>query len=433
MTVCALRGSQVLVVSLAMLAGSVALPGSGAADPRDEQERVERKVAEAEATLEHATEQAREAAARYTAADAALPEAQARRDRARGEVTATEVRLRAAERETERTREELTAAHTSVDRSIEAVDRARQGFAGFAVATYKGSRLANLQVLLRASGPAEAVKRYGYLDHVSQQERAAIDELAGARLAARGAENRAAVAFERAETARERERDALAAAEEARDEAERAAREAEELVLAREEAMLDAEAEREASLRRYEKAEAAAERIADEVRQWEARQSAQSSGPNSADSGGGSSAGGSSGGSGALLRMPVQGWQSSPFGMRQDPVYGGTRMHSGIDIAAPGGAPVYAAESGTVIRAGWHGGYGNHTCVSHGVRHGQGLSSCYAHQSEILVTSGESVARGEVIGRVGTTGASTGDHLHFEIRLDGSPTDPIPFLPECLC
>jgi murein DD-endopeptidase MepM/ murein hydrolase activator NlpD len=108
-------------------------------------------------------------------------------------------------------------------------------------------------------------------------------------------------------------------------------------------------------------------------------------------------------------------------------------MHSGVDIAAGGGAPVYAAASGVVVWAGWNGGYGNFTCLSHGTSSGRGLSTCYAHQARVLVRPGQVVARGEVIGRVGTTGASTGTHLHFEVRLDGTPTDPLRWLPSCLC
>ena len=136
---------------------------------------------------------------------------------------------------------------------------------------------------------------------------------------------------------------------------------------------------------------------------------------------------------GAVLEMPTQGWVSSPYGMRQDPFHGALRVHAGTDLAAAGGAPIRAAADGTVIRAGWSGGYGNLTCLNHGPHQGRGCSTCYAHQSKILVASGQQVQRGELIGRVGTTGWSTGCHLHFEVRLDGEPTDPVPYLPACLC
>jgi murein DD-endopeptidase MepM/ murein hydrolase activator NlpD len=131
--------------------------------------------------------------------------------------------------------------------------------------------------------------------------------------------------------------------------------------------------------------------------------------------------------------MPVNGWKSSDFGMRFDPFFRVWQLHAGVDLAAPGGAAIHAAASGRVMRAGYNGGYGNFTCISHGRSSGRGLSTCYAHQSRILVWSGQWVSRGQVIGRVGTTGASTGYHLHFEVRLDGRPSQPLQWLPSCLC
>ena len=85
------------------------------------------------------------------------------------------------------------------------------------------------------------------------------------------------------------------------------------------------------------------------------------------------------------------------------------------------------------MRAGWAGGYGNNTSLSHGRQSGRSLSTCYGHQSKILVDDGQWVRRGQVIGRVGSTGGSTGNHLHFEVRLDGEPRDPEGWLPGCLC
>ena len=114
---------------------------------------------------------------------------------------------------------------------------------------------------------------------------------------------------------------------------------------------------------------------------------------------------------------PVEGALTSPFGMRWG------RLHAGIDIGAPGGTPIQAAADGTIVLAEPYGGYGNYTCVDHG----DGLSTCYAHQSAFELTSG-SVSQGDVIGYVGNTGASFGDHLHFEVRVGGNPVDPLGYL-----
>lgn len=118
---------------------------------------------------------------------------------------------------------------------------------------------------------------------------------------------------------------------------------------------------------------------------------------------------------------PVDGTLSSVFGPRWGSV------HEGIDISAPGGTPIKAAASGTVIlmqSEAESGGYGNYTCVDHG----GGLSTCYAHQSEFGTSIGASVDQGEVIGYVGNTGHSFGDHLHFEVRIDGVAQDPLGYL-----
>ena len=122
-------------------------------------------------------------------------------------------------------------------------------------------------------------------------------------------------------------------------------------------------------------------------------------------------------GSGTLI-WPANGSISSGFGMRWG------RLHAGIDMPLPEGTGLRAAASGTVAIAGWVGGYGNYTCI----QHGGSLSTCYGHQSSISVSVGQSVSQGQVIGASGNTGHSTGPHLHFEVRVNGSPVDPLGYL-----
>jgi excinuclease ABC subunit C len=135
-------------------------------------------------------------------------------------------------------------------------------------------------------------------------------------------------------------------------------------------------------------------------------------------------------GSGRFAR-PVEGWLSSLFGYRLHPIFKRRIFHNGLDFAAPQGRPIYAAETGTVIVAGEHPqyyGYGKITIIDHGRKNGKQLATVYAHQSQILVREGETVQKGQEIGRVGRTGHATGPHLHFEVRVDGIPTNPLEYL-----
>jgi murein DD-endopeptidase MepM/ murein hydrolase activator NlpD len=128
-------------------------------------------------------------------------------------------------------------------------------------------------------------------------------------------------------------------------------------------------------------------------------------------------------GTGQMI-LPCPGEITSGFGWRMHPVLGYERFHSGLDIGADYGTVINAADRGMVIFAGWYGGYGNAVIIDHG----GGLTTLYGHTSELYVTEGQEVQRGQAIAAVGSTGLSTGPHLHFEVRREGDPTDPVAFL-----
>ncbi|PZO91330.1 MAG: hypothetical protein DI623_03815 [Sphingomonas sanxanigenens] len=115
---------------------------------------------------------------------------------------------------------------------------------------------------------------------------------------------------------------------------------------------------------------------------------------------------------------------SSYFGVRSDPFRHSAAMHAGVDIPGATGTPIYATADGVVERAGRAGGYGNLVELNHG----RGIQTRYGHLSQILVAEGARVKRGDLIARMGSTGRSTGPHLHYEVRLDGRAVNPIPFL-----
>lgn len=137
----------------------------------------------------------------------------------------------------------------------------------------------------------------------------------------------------------------------------------------------------------------------------------------------GASAGQVMHGSGVFI-WPTSGPITSPFGYRIHPIFGTQIYHSGIDIGVDTGTPIMAADNGVVIEADWLGGYGYAVVIDHG----NGLSTLYGHNSELAVSPGQSVQQGQVIAYAGSTGYSTGPHCHFEVRVNGSPVDPMGYL-----
>lgn len=125
---------------------------------------------------------------------------------------------------------------------------------------------------------------------------------------------------------------------------------------------------------------------------------------------------------------PLAGPITSPFGYRTHPIFNTRKFHSGIDIGAPMNTPIKASNSGKVIMAGWYGGYGKVVIIDHGVVRGQPITTLYGHMNSISVSQGQFVKQGQVIGKVGTTGYSTGPHCHFEVRVKGQPRNPLNYI-----
>lgn len=126
-------------------------------------------------------------------------------------------------------------------------------------------------------------------------------------------------------------------------------------------------------------------------------------------------------------RTPLDAYRlSSNYGMRTHPVLGGLRGHKGADMAAPSGTPIYATADGLVSKAEWFSSYGNFIAIGHGGE----LETRFGHLSRIAVTAGQRVSKGDIIGYVGSTGRSTGPHLHYEVRVAGQAVDPAPYMTE---
>jgi murein DD-endopeptidase MepM/ murein hydrolase activator NlpD len=384
------------------------------ADPGDDARNASRAVDRAEAVLENANASARNAASQFAAATAALPGAQTKVATARGLVAAARAEANSARRTAAAARIRYGRAADDFRQAQIRVAAARERVDQIAVASYMGSSFARVNVLVAATGPADVMDRLGLVDQIMQKQNTDIDTLTTARRDARSHQDEAGLAGRAAEDAARAAIEKLAAARSAQAAAERARAAVVGLTARRAKALAIADSQRAIVLARYGAAKAEEARIRRALRAYAAKGR------------GGPYIGG------ALL-MPVHGWKSSDFGERYDPYYGVWQLHPGVDFAAGGGTPIHAAAAGRVIQAGWNGGYGDYTCVHHGDFGGRDFSTCYGHQSKILVHVGEYVTRGEVIGRVGTTGASTGYHLHFETRFDGVPKNPLRYLPPCLC
>jgi murein DD-endopeptidase MepM/ murein hydrolase activator NlpD len=400
-------------VVIACLVSLTAIPSRASADPGDAG-KAARAVDRASAVLESATTKARLAALRLQAATAAMPAAQKRVATSRGAVAAAITAANSAGRRANAARAAYQQVAGDFEDAQADFDAARQKVDEIAQATYMGSTFSRINVLVSATGPADIIDRLNLVDQLMRTQQEDVDRLIVTRGAARSAQDRAGLAKREAEEAEAAAKAKLTAAKAAQTAATRAQQALVKLAASRQAALRYATAQRVTVLANYRAAVAEEQRIRSALRGW------------SIKSGGGRYAGGK-------LLMPVNGWKSSNYGWRYDPFYRVWQLHAGADFAAPGGMPIHAAAAGHIIRAGWNGGYGNYTCISHGRIGGVGFQTCYGHQSAILVHVGEYVRRGEVIGRVGTTGASTGNHLHFETRFNGVPRNPLQYLPSCLC
>jgi murein DD-endopeptidase MepM/ murein hydrolase activator NlpD len=317
-------------------------------------------------------------------------------------------------------RTRLAAKQAELDRAVAQLDVARQRLARVRahlkralialrdrlVAMYETGSPDMLSVLVGSTDLNDLSARTEYLERLHGMDEAVVGRVLDLRDEVRSLVARLRRTKDRIESAR----DAIAAEKEALTSARRA-------LQGRQRALAGARADRVAALRRIRAHE---EELDGSVAAIQAKIAAQLAETGSAPL----PAGPIEGGSGSLI-WPVDGPVVSGFGPRT--INGSYEFHPGIDIAVPEGTPIRAAASGTVSlqqSEAESGGYGNYTCIDHG----GGLSTCYAHQSSFAVSLGQSVSQGAIIGYTGCTGYCFGPHLHFEVRINGSVTDPMGYL-----
>jgi murein DD-endopeptidase MepM/ murein hydrolase activator NlpD len=334
-------------------------------------------------------------------------------DRLTGEVAdirnreaAVRVRLAAKQAELDKAVAELDVAKGRLAELRSRLKRALTALRDRLVAMYETGSPDMISVIVGSSGMDDLAARAEYLDRLHGMDEAVVGRVRELRDQVRRIVTRLRGAKDRIEAAR----DAIASEE-------RALASARTALQSHQQALLDARAKRVAALDRISEHE---EELDGSVAAIQGKIAAQLSATGSTPL----PAGPIQGGSGGLI-WPVSGPVVSGFGPRN--IGAGYEFHPGVDIAVPEGTPIRAAASGSVIfteSEASSGGYGNYTCIDHG----GGLSTCYAHQSSFAVSAGQSVSQGDIIGYTGCTGYCLGPHLHFEVRINGSVTDPMGYL-----
>lgn len=401
------------------------------------QQQVEAALRAADADLDGAGAATRAAAAQLSSVQAQLDTAQRTLTADRQQLAGAQAAAGVATAAASHAQQQLSVATGRQAAAAAAVRAAQQHLQDYAVSAYEtGATPSALALVATGESTSDILARAGLLDMAALGQSRQITALAAARTRLSAAEE---LVRQRTGALLDRQRAAEAAVGRVSAIVTSAAAETRRLgllgqqrvaALTQAEAALAANRSRVAELQtesdqianliraRARAAQAAAARAAQLRAAQQPQQAMRAPSPPPTAAGPPSSPVGRSG-----LLWPYPGPVTSPFGYRVDPVTHAYQLHAGVDIGAPEGAPFHVAAAGVVIFAGQEQGYGNYTCV----QHDGGLSTCYAHQSQILVSVGETVAQGQVIGLVGDTGYATGPHLHFETRMNGNPVDPMQY------
>ena len=331
--------------------------------------------------------------------------------RLQGSISATQARQARLQARLDARRAELLEVQAELRRQRMRLARlrarlleAREALATRLIEIYKAGRPDTVTVLLSADGFADLLERADFMSRVSAQDARIIR-------AVRTGKADATAAARRLDRLEARQQRVMAEIMERRDEV----REVKRALIGR---RVGYDRTRGGKVRALASVNAERRELEGHLRAIEAEQASVLAKLNAAQQGNvGLFAGPIRQGSGSLI-WPVNGGVSSGFGPRWG------RLHAGVDIPAPEGTPIRAADSGTVVIAGWMGGYGNYTCIQHSAS----MVTCNGHQVRLGTSVGANVSQGQVIGYVGNTGHSFGAHLHFEVRINGSPVDPMGYL-----
>ncbi len=439
------------LVTLLLASTTPALAGPAAVAPLTEtQAEAAQRERAALADLEDSSAQVQAAAVALQRVAAQLPAAQAAVARARGELAGARARVAAANAAVEEAVRDRTTAEQAVRVADGKVDQGREEVGLLARRSYQRGRLGDLQDVIEAGEPQDVLERASMMRKVFEHQDGTLQRLTKARLSL--ARTKAGLAAQERAVSRARVR-AQAGEARARDitvEAERAASRVQALAAQRAAVLTGAEALRAQDQRDYAQAQADSRALAERIREAARKAAIAEAKRKAAEKKAAAAAEaarkralaagkpaprrraapqGDTSSNGEGMRWPCAGCPlTSRYGYRTHPIYGDVRFHAGVDMGAPIGTTVHASDAGVVTYAGYASGYGTLVIVSHGVVNGRDLSTAYAHMSALSVSEGQRVGKYEKVGEVGNEGNSTGPHLHFEVRRDGDPVDPLDYV-----
>ncbi|MGZ4590337.1 MAG: peptidoglycan DD-metalloendopeptidase family protein [Actinomycetes bacterium] len=360
-----------------------------------------------------------DAASNLRLAEAALPAAQRNVATTHRLLLAAQHRQEAAARRRGVAQTRLIQANQDAEQVTEAVNAQHARIGRLARAVYQGGgSWGNLSMLLEARSPTDFAERLVALQTVVSSQRVALDGLRDIEDSSRTRTAALAVVRDQMAVADRQARDELAVISALEQQARAAEAEVSRLMKVREDALAAVRTAQVEDDQRHQVLQSESSSLQRDL----AAQATRALGA------AGSRAGSTVPPRPGTLAWPANGPITSPFGMRVHPITGVRKLHTGTDLGVPCGTPLHVARDGVVIAAGFNTAYGFRTVVSHGVVDGALLTTTYNHQSHIGVVVGQQVTQGEEIGLSGTTGYSTGCHLHFELLVNADYVDPVPWL-----
>ncbi|MCD1285696.1 MULTISPECIES: M23 family metallopeptidase [unclassified Brevibacterium] len=402
-----------LIITAAALA--LVLPVTSAVpDPRDDKGKVDERVKELQQEFEGLDEELARVIAERDEAQDKLPDAEA-------ESKAADDALAEAIQKDDDMAARLTSAENaqsslkdSIKEGAEEIEKHKTSAARIGRQAYQNSGItSDLAMLLQMAEGTSADGGIGRVDSAVRSQQRTIDTLSDQRAVNENNEERLSGVTEEISDLKDEAAEAVLAKEAAQVDAKKKADDLNNLISAKDEAEKTISDNKASTEEQLAKEKDEQDALAKKVREWEKEQEKK---------------GNFTYGDGVLAN-PAKGYPiTSPFGYRVHPITGARKLHSGTDFGVPCGTPIHAAGDGVVVGAGWTGGYGNRVVISHGKIKGDSIASTYNHNTKVKVHAGQKVKKGDVISVSGTTGASTGCHLHFEIMKNGGYVNPMPYI-----